>query len=504
MTSAGLRTSFYHSIIPQEGLRYFITVEATNGAGFKTATYSDGIIVDSSPAVLKGVYFEAEKKSIGKSQFIVQMDDRYLEFYWNKATDAESGISSIEWCAGTSNNSCDIVALNPISLDATNVKHYLYEPLASGTHVFVLLMVTNRAELTTTVVTKPLLIDTTPPSVGNVTVGTFPGTVYFKKGDTVKAKWYGFKDNESALDHYEWAVCQATTKGICFGPYVNVGSNTTSNIDVQGIEFGVSYVVVIHAFNKAGLFSEATSNPFIVDNLSPSAGTVYDGLHKRNDIEYQSSASQLSANWSPFKDVNGRIEKYELCIGTNQGSCDVSDFDSVGAKLSGTVIGLSLNHDVKYFVTVRATGVSGYSSIAASNGVKIDTTPPEYGQVRDGETLVDIDYQADDTYIYANWDDFHDKESGVAGYTWCAGTGKSFCDIISPTYVMDQMRAGQQVLEPLPAGIVIFVTVTAVNNVGISSTVSSDGFKVDNTGPILSGVSKVILVDMGIFIWVKR
>lgn len=53
-------------------------------------------------------------------------------------------------------------------------------------------------------------------------------------------------------------------------------------------------------------------------------------------------------------------------------------------------------------------------------------------------------------------------------------------------------------------GIVIFVIVIVVNNVGIFFIVFLDGFKVDNMGLIFLGVSKVILIDMGIFIWVKR
>lgn len=41
-------------------------VEVINGVGFKIVIYFDGIIVDSLLVVLKGVYFEVEKKSIGK------------------------------------------------------------------------------------------------------------------------------------------------------------------------------------------------------------------------------------------------------------------------------------------------------------------------------------------------------------------------------------------------------------------------------------------------------
>lgn len=135
------------------------------------------------------------------------MDDRYLEFYWNKVIDVESGILFIEWCVGISNNLCDIVVWNFISLDVMNVKYYLYELLVFGIYVFVLLMVINRVELIIIVVIKFLLIDIILLLVGNVIVGIFLGIVYFKKGDNVKIKWYGFKDNESVLDYYEWVVC---------------------------------------------------------------------------------------------------------------------------------------------------------------------------------------------------------------------------------------------------------------------------------------------------------
>ena len=495
MTSADLRSSVYHLINPQEGLQYFFTVEATNGAGLKKAMYSDGISVDTSPPVTEGVYYDVELEQNDVPQLMIQNDGGYLAFYWDKPYDTESGISSIEWCAGTKNNSCNIVSLTPVDPKDTSVKHYISESLASGTNVFVTLAVTNGAGLTSLVVTKALLIDTTPPSVGNVTVGDTPGTIYFKKGDLITAKWRGFVDGESLLSHFEWAICETSVKYECLSPYVNIGVRTATNIDALGIKYGISYVVIVRAFNKVGLFTEATSNEFILDGALPSAGTVYDGLKRQEDIKYQSSTSQISANWSPFTDVNSRVGDYEMCVGTEPGTCDETTFEGVGIKLTGTITGLSLSHNGTYFVTVRATSDSGYSTTATSNGIRVDSTPAVGGKVRDGQTLVDIDYQSADTYIYANWDEFQDEESDITQYTWCAGTGKGTCDIISETDVGDRTSASQQVLPPLPGGIPIFVTVSTFNNAGASTTVSSDGFIVDNTPPVLSRVSRIINTD---------
>ena len=489
MTSANLGTSAYHLIEPQKGLQYFFTVEATNGAGLKEAVYSDGITIDSSPPVIKGIYHGVKQEQNDVPQSMIQNDGRYIAFHWDKPHDNESGISSVEWCAGTKNTSCDIVSFTPVGSENTSVKYFMSESLASGTFVFVMLVATNGAGLTSTVVPPPLLIDTSPPMVGNVTVGKSAGTTYFKKGDSITAAWSGFIDGESLLSKFEWAICKASVNNECIGPYVNVGLKTAAVIDVLGIDYGISYVVTVRAFNKAGLFAEAASNEFILDGVMPSAGTVFDGLEREKDIEFQSSSTQLSANWLQFTDINSRIADYEICAGTEPGTCDESAFVSLGIKHTGTITGLSLIHNRRYYVTIRATSDSGYTTTATSNGVRVDSTPPVGGEVRDGRTLMDIDYQADDTYIYANWEEFQDEESDITGYTWCAGTGKGVCDIISETNVGDRTSAGQEISPPLPEGISIFVTVSTLNNAGASTTASSDGFKVDNTPPILSRVS---------------
>lgn len=330
MTSVDLRTSAYHWVNLQEGLQYFFTVEATNGAGLKDAIYSDGITVDISPPTMEGVYHSVENEEDSVPQFIIQNDGRYLEFYWNKPYDTESRIWSVKWCAGTKNNSCDIVSLTSVDPEDTSVKHYMSPPLASGTVVYVMLVVTNGAGITSTVVARPLLIDTTPPSVGNVTLRKTAETTYFKKRDSITAKWSGFVDNESRLSHFEWAICQTSETDKCINEYVNVGLNTSTNIDAFGIKYGISYVIIVRAFNKVGLFSEATSNQFMLDGANPSPGTVYDGLERQTDREFQSSTTRLSANWSPFQCANSRIADYEMCAGTEAGTCDVSGFVSLG------------------------------------------------------------------------------------------------------------------------------------------------------------------------------
>ena len=490
MVSAGIGTYVEHTIIPQENYQYFFTLEAINGAGLQRKTTSVGIIVDTSPPVIAGIYHGAEREEQNVNQAILQNDGEQLSFYWDEPYDVESGISYVKWCAGTANHLCDVVPLTLIEdPKVTSRNHYLSRSLTSGTVVFMMLAVTNGVGLKTEVTSLPLLIDTTPPTPGNVTVGNTFETKYFKNGDLITAKWTGFVDNESHLNYFEWAICQASNTDECISPFVNVGIRTILEIDALGLTYGVSYVVIVRAFNKAGLLTEAGSNQFIVNVKEPSTGTVYDGKQRRKDIEFQSSTSQISANWSPFLDSEGNIVEYEMCVGGKLGVCDVGDFVSVGIKLKGIISGLSLQQNKKYFVTVRATSESGYTTTATSNGVTVDNTPAAKGNVRDGNTLTDIDYQADNKYIYANWDDFRDDESDVVSYTWCAGTRKGICDLVTETDEGDRTSVSQQVHPPLPEGIEIFVTVNALNNAEISSISFSDGFQVDSSPPVFSKVT---------------
>ena len=539
MSFAGLKTSVHFPTILQEGQRYFFTVEANNAAGLKETAYSDGVTIDTTPALIGAVLYDVEtggandasqppsqsgnrrvRRSVwdtpgdaDQSDFAPRSDssfasvqwcnnsgngscnlkqrrDRLLAFSWKKPTDAESGVSSVEWCAGSSPELCDIVVWNAVEPSVTSVKHSLSRPLPSGRKVYITLRIKNGVGMVSTTTSKPLLVDSTAPSVGTVIVGNTLETKYLKKDESVLAGWSGFIDSESGLSHFEWAACHASSTDECVTPFVNIGLKTTVANSALDMKPGVSYVLVVRSHNNVGLFSEAISNSFILDGTPPTTGTVYDGQSELIDLEIQSSTSEIAANWSPFTDSNGRTTAYEMCVGTEQGKCDVRDFVSQGITLKGKIIGLSLNHTRTYFVTVKATNEAGYSAMASSNGVRVDNTPPVGGSIRDGRTLTDIDYQADDIYLYANWDEFQDEQSDITRYAWCAGTRKGTCDIIPETDVGERTSVGQQIRPPLATGMAVFVTVSAYNGAGSVTRLSSNGVKVDSTAPVISKVRK--------------
>ena len=494
MTSSNLLTSVHPSIILEDGQRYSFTVEAINGAGLKETVYSDGVTLDASPPNVGKVLAVSSSlhrcsNSDDSSCDVKQRNNRLLSFSWEAPFDEESGICSVEWCASSRAESCDIVSWSVVDITITSIEHPLPQPLASGTVVFFRLRVTNGAKMVTTAISNPLLIDNTEPTVGTIIVGNTMKTEYLRKDDPIIAEWRGFVDPDSGLSHFEWAVCHAGTTKDCITPFVDVGLQTSIKNSALDIKPGVSYVVMLRAHNNVGLFREAVSNQFILDATAPIAGNVYDGSTQRNDAALQISEKDVFANWSPFIDPNCRITKYEMCVGTAPEKCDVSAFISVGVALKGMITGLSLNHTGMYFVTVRATNEAGNSVVAASNGVKVDSTPPVEGKVRDGKTFEDIDFQASGAFIYANWDGFQDIESEITRYTWCAGTRKGSCDIIPVTDVADSTSAGQQIYPSLGTEMGVFVTVSAYNGAGAVTRVTSDGFKVDGTTPVIAEVT---------------
>ena len=534
MTFAGLQTSAHHFMALDQGQRYFFTVEASNAAGLKERAYSDGVTLDVTPAALGDVLYDLQTSGVNpapeqpsqsiSSRFrrsvwdtpgdadqtddfsprsslafasphscnlscsLKQKNNRQLKFSWRKPTDFESGISIVEWCAGSTTGSCDIVSWRTVEPSTLSVEHSLSRPLSSGIEVLITLRVTNGVGMVSTRTSRPLLIDGSAPSVGTVMIGNRPEPKYLKNEESLLAEWSGFIDQESGLNHFEWAACHASSKDECITPFVNIALKTSLKNSALDLKPGLSYVIIVRAHNNVGLFSEAVSNPFILDGTAPIAGTVFDGLTELSDLEIQSSTSEISANWSPFTDSNGRITMYEICVGTKQEKCDVRGFLSLGVTLKATISGLRLNHTGKYFVTVKATDEAGYSATASSNGIQVDSTPPMEGTVRDGQTLADIDYQGDDTFLFANWDKFQDQESDISRYTWCAGTRRKTCDIIPETDVGDHKSVGQQILPPLATGMVVFVTVSAYNGAGAVTRISSDGVKIDGTAPVISEV----------------
>ncbi|XP_031557393.1 uncharacterized protein LOC116294015 [Actinia tenebrosa] len=491
MVSAGLLNYVSVSLDLREGFRYFVMVEATNGAGLTQMSSSDGVTIDSSPPATSKLSFTAASDDIhltiiGNRTY--QSSGRSLKAQWRKITDIQSGITSLKYCVGKLFNVCNVIEWTHLALEDTSITHIFDEPFSSGTTLYVSLEAINGAGLSLRTHSKALVIDSSPPSIGRVSVGNTNGMKYFKRGEVIEGVAIGFEDKESGIAAFEWAICFAISTRQCTDSFISTGLNYKFTKKDHDLTPGVSYRLMVRVHNQVSLQSEAWSNTFTLDNDYPIPKSVFDGIETTKDISIQSSTNALSANWEPFINFNSRITDYELCVGSKPSVCNIVPYRNVGLFLKGEISEITLKHMSTYYITVRAWNEAGNTANTSTDGVKIDSTPPKGGEIRDGNGEEDIDYQADDSFISANWDQFTDAESGIEKYIWCVGTAKGSCDVINEKLVLEARYVGHQLDVPVNPGLILYVKVTAVNGGGGKTTLYSDGVVIDSTPPEITEV----------------
>ena len=146
-----------------------------------------------------------------------------------------------------------------------------------------------------------------------------------------------------------------------------------------------------------------------------------------------------------------------------------------------TLVNLTLGANLlpgTYYITVEAISASGQRARSTSNGVLIDTTPPELAlpveqfDVRFSSTQA-TRYQGNNDTISARWL-FIDAESGIVGYEWAIGTTPYGEDIQSFVSVTVSTQAINSSLE-LIHNTTYYVTVRARNGAGLSQVATSTG-----------------------------
>ncbi|XP_046570862.1 uncharacterized protein LOC124279115 [Haliotis rubra] len=140
------------------------------------------------------------------------------------------------------------------------------------------------------------------------------------------------------------------------------------------------YFSSVVAYSKAGLVSWAYSDSVRVDVLPPEAGTVSDG-QEMHDADYQSSPSAVSASWHGFSDTDSTIITYFWCVGrlNDTTDCSVLGWRETGLHTTSKAqLASPLKSGTRLWSKVYAVDAVGHASdVAVSDGVVVDTSPPE-------------------------------------------------------------------------------------------------------------------------------
>ena len=109
------------------------------------------------------------------------------------------------------------------------------------------------------------------------------------------------------------------------------------------------------------------------------------------------------------------------------------------------------------------------------SSIIVDRDQPAVGVVLDGDrAAVDIDHQSDTMQMCVTFDGFH----GAVSYSWAVGTTPGGSDIIAfRDLTPSESHSKRACMDGLNLGhnTVYYSTVTAINIVGLTQTVSSDG-----------------------------
>lgn len=225
-------------------------------------------------------------------------------------------------------------------------------------------------------------------------------------------------------------------------------------------------------------------------------GKVFDGRQLLVDNDFTKDKTSLAMSFIGFESESCNIVQYEWAVGYQPFVYDVLPFTDYGIVMRNESFGqgqihLRLYEDSTYYITVRArTGYNckvGQYIVSTSDGIKLDTTPPEVKITKFGERMINNDmitgslYQDRTDAVSFRWNS--SDSSGISETWWSIGSLPGRDDIHKKHFTDKTF---------IPAGTVSFsngqtfyLNIAAVDNAGNEKIVSSPSITVDITDPII-------------------
>ena len=211
--------SRFHNLSLSHGIKYYVTVKAQNTRGDTVISSSDGVVIDRTPPIAKSIHISP---STGKETVFITSPSAPV-VTWT-IDDPESGISHFVVSVGSFPFQSDFLAVQGVdklsrSLDLDLVNLTLYE----GMTFYVTVTGINMLGLETTLISKQVVVDWTPPEFGEAVDGnqTQPFTNAFVDSDYQRNKralfahWSGIQDSESDVIEYQWCIGTSQGKQLC-------------------------------------------------------------------------------------------------------------------------------------------------------------------------------------------------------------------------------------------------------------------------------------------------
>ncbi|XP_067663316.1 uncharacterized protein [Haliotis asinina] len=478
----------------EDGHSYYITVKAVNGAGLYTLSSSRNLVVDttcpSTGHVYDGVRSDVTHDDKDKDYITIVSE---MAAYWEGFDDPHSSVALYKVKVGTCKG-CDD-KMNEAKTGQhkyISLQHILLSP---GVKYFTTVIACNTAGLCSSSSTSDgVILDSSPPVPGTVQDGTGDVDIQFQATRTfIGCKWRGFSDPESGLDHYEWRV--GTNPGA--GDILSARTAALREVIFhtlkrhQQLPLGRTLYITIRAFNKAGLYSEATSNGLLVDDSVPIVVTPPTVRSLMSLVPNTTiSRTVLSLLWE-FQDAESSIERQYLSLSSHQlGEIDSSNLEVPALLREYTFVNLDLHDGSKYKVKVTACNMAGLCVSANTNNILVDSSKPNTGTfaIETDHALKLSRHQTgwmtwNRNSVNLAWLGFSDLHSGMDHYLVTIGSyefGTDYNTGTLPEKAFHSTSGGNKGDEgflqrftvhtrTLPSSGSVFVAIWGVNGVGLQS-----------------------------------
>jgi len=240
-----------------------------------------------------------------------------------------------------------------------------------------------------------VLIDSTPPNAGMVYDGLTVGIdlQFSSNAFRAQANWINFTDDESGISHYTVTVFYRSMDSNYTLVYTEQLSNWTQEITLDRFTFDTGYhvVVQVEAYNYAGLVTALNTTGVTIDLSAPVLTRLNDvpSPSTNDDEDYRNTNDAYSLNWNASDTDSGvvRIEAaiHEVTEGKRVlvypnvtiGYVVLPDSSLTPGVHVWTVNSLNLTSGRKYVGTLLFTNGAGLQLRAETNGILVDTNPPE-------------------------------------------------------------------------------------------------------------------------------
>ncbi|XP_048258679.1 uncharacterized protein LOC124137747 [Haliotis rufescens] len=527
------------------GALYSVRVGAANKAGAVAAYDTNGVLLDNTPPKMKWVYAGILSGNVEEviDGYIVQSDPRGIKATWF-ATDIQSGIKSYMVAVGTSRGGTDILDWKDVGSDRNKYVDGLtltVTDLDTMTPVYyVSVKASNGADLTSDVITSTPIRVVVQDKTGIVIDGAdSTERAYFmdigsdmdyqKDAGVVTVQFAGFESHEHGVTYYDWAV-GTTPGGEEVQPFIKAGlihEEAETNVPGNGISSmgfgqavlplssGTTYYTTVRGITNGGNILESTSDGFTVDITAPAITMEsYGSQNNQSNLSqtlctstkhcpcfahsygpennqrgltptttlYQSEVDSISSSWRAA-DSESPVKKMYYSVGTYPHGEDVQPRTDVEILLTGEgalPTGIKPTTDGKpNILTLTAENELGLSASIISPYLVVDLSSPAEG------VLTCPPFIQPRSAVGCTWTGFYDAESQVVEFEFAVGSHEGLEDVVAPVKLPG--HAAKYVVSGLAGDLVhgksYYAKVKAINQVGMTSSSSSNAMYVDTTQP---------------------